>query len=134
MMTSTSKFKAVVFFVIGLFVPSSHAQISYLAEPKLLWSGFTTNAEEGELGVREGNGLYISPDGSMLVSTSFDGTVRAFDPIIGDILWTYTPNNLGFPIRCFSGVTFNLQSATPFLVYTVADSATDLVDNPFAER
>lgn len=103
----------------------------YLDEPMLLWQNVTT--DNSGSGVQAGNGLYMSPDKDMLVSTSLDGTVRAFDPASGDIFWTYTPNSLGLPIRCFSGVTFSVNGPRPYLVYAIADGADNADLNPDAE-
>ena len=108
------------------------AQLIYLDEPELLWSGSTTE-DADKRGVRKGNGIFASPDGKMIVSTSFDATVRAFDPSTGEVLWTYTPNSLGFPFSCFSGVTFSYEGSRPYLVYAIADAAIDEIDNPVAE-
>ena len=105
----------------------------YLEEPNMLWTGATTDSTTEGSGVREGNGVFMSPDGQLLVSTSFDATLRAFDPMTGAVKWTYTPNSLGFPIACLSGVTFNYEGIRPYLIYAIADAATDLVDNPIAE-
>jgi WD40 repeat protein len=104
-------------------------QLEYLDSPVLLWANFTS--DDG-FGLSEGNGLYMSPDGNMLVSASLDSTVRAFDPLTGAILWTYKPDSLGFPIRCFGGLTFNYQAANPYMVYAIADAAIDPDDSPIA--
>jgi outer membrane protein assembly factor BamB len=104
----------------------------YLAAPELAWSNVTTDSTEAGMGVVYGNGVYISPDNDMVVSTSFDATLRAFDPITGAVLWTYVPTPVGTTIRCFGGVAFNYEGATPYLVYAVADGADNLVDNPLA--
>jgi hypothetical protein len=103
---------------------------TYFNEPDVAWTNFTSDDFEGP---REGNGLYMSPDGRLLVSTSVDATIRAFHPETGDVLWTYKPNSLGFPIRCFGGVTFNLQASRPYLVFSIADAAVDKDNSPIAE-
>jgi hypothetical protein len=72
----------------------------------------------------------MSPDGNMLVSTSFDATVQAFDPLTGAIIWTYIPDSRGFPIRCFGGLIFNYQAEDPYMVYAIAD---DREDSPISE-
>ena len=122
------------FLGIGLVTcfASTNAQLIYLDEPELLWTGTTTDGAD-QRGVRKGNGIFTAPDGKMIVSTSFDATVRAFDSSTGEVLWTYTPNSLGFPYSCLSGVTFNYEGPFRYLVYAIADAAIDEIDNPVAE-
>jgi outer membrane protein assembly factor BamB len=104
--------------------------LEYLDDPVLLWTNFTSN---NLFGLGEGNGIFMSPDGKMLVSTSVDATVRAFDPLTGTIIWTYKPDSVGFPIRCFGGLTFNYQAANPYMVYAIADAASDRDNSPTAD-
>lgn len=104
----------------------------YFDEPMLLWENVTTDSASG-LGVQAGNGLYMSPDNDMLVSTSADGTVRAFDPLSGEILWTYTPESFGLPVQCFGGVTFSVNGPRPYIVYAVADGADPANSNQDAD-
>ncbi len=109
----------------------SDALLEYLDTPSVLWSDRTT--DDATLGVKQGNGLYLSPDGSMLVSTSADGTLRAFEPSSGTILWTYKPPSLGVVFRCFGGLHFNDQAPTPYMVYAIADGLTEPLSTSGAE-
>ena len=105
---------------------------TYLNTPVVEWTNYTSPENAGPA---EGNGLYLSPRGDLLVATSFDATVRAFDPHTGHIVWTYQPNSLGYPMRCFGGVTFNMEAATPYLVVAIADKAQEKDETPsIAER
>lgn len=117
--------------IVFLFLSSLlHAQDFTYQDPVLLWQGLTSDTSAG---VYEGNGVYVSPDGSMIVSTSADGTLRAFEPVTGAVMWTFVPENLGFAIRCWSGVTFNFRGDTPYMVYAVADGAIEKENSPLAE-
>ena len=128
--------RAVAVWVLATLISITNAQppddefFSYLPTPTLLWSEFATSSTNG---VQQGNGLYMSPDGQMLVATSFDGTVRAFEPQTGAILWTYQPDSIGLQYRCFSGVTFNYQADPKYLVYAIADGAQSREDTSLAE-
>jgi DNA-binding beta-propeller fold protein YncE len=66
--------------------------------------------------VRQGNGVFVSPDDALIVATSADGTMSAFDPS-GTSLWTYGPPSIdsASAISCSSGITF----APDFLTYAV---------------
>lgn len=118
-----------VFLFLGSLLQVQAQDFNYL-DPTLLWQGRTT--EDTSAGVLEGNGVYLSPDNRMIVSTSSDGTLRAFEPTTGEIIWSYVPDNLGFAIRCWSGVTFSYRGSSPYMVYAVADGAVDKNNSPMA--
>lgn len=100
-------------------------------DPTLVWQARTT--DDTSAGVVDGNGIYLAPDSSMIVSTSSDGTLRAFQPQTGEVLWTFVPENLGFAVRCWSGVTFSFRGNRRYMVYAIADGAVDRNNSPLAE-
>ena len=118
-----------VFLFLSSLLQVQAQDFNYL-DPTVVWQARTT--DDTSAGVLQGNGIYLSPDNKMIVSTSSDGSLRAFDPASGAILWTYVPDNLGFAIRCFSGVTFSYKGARPYMVYAIADGATDKNNSPLA--
>jgi hypothetical protein len=99
-------------------------EFKYINPPQELWrasSGATV----------EGNGLYWAPDGSALVGTFSDGSLRAFDPATGAVSATYAPSaaSSGSVVTGLGGVTFvgygPNATGSPYLVYAVADNAAD---------
>jgi hypothetical protein len=87
--------------------------LGYPAAPTVKWIASTT-------GMFNDNGVYTAPDDSIVVSMSQNCVVRANDAMLGNVLWTFLPAGEG--IRCFGGVTFNYDSATPYLVFSVVDN------------
>jgi outer membrane protein assembly factor BamB len=88
--------------------------IHYLASPNITWTSSISP-------LLKGNGIFLSPDDHILVSTSLDGTVNSFHPSTGAILWTHQPvpinNSL---LSCHSGVTFSSNGS--FFIYSVIDN------------
>jgi hypothetical protein len=66
--------------------------------------------------VRPGNGVFVSPDDALIVATSGDASLSAFDRL-GTPLWTYGPplTDSASEITCSSGITF----APDYLTYAV---------------
>jgi hypothetical protein len=66
--------------------------------------------------VRPGNGVFVSPDDALIVATSGDALLSAFDRL-GTPLWTYGPplTDYASAITCSSGITF----APNYLTYSV---------------
>jgi hypothetical protein len=97
--------------------------LEYPAQPEELW-----RASSGA--TQEGNGLYWAPDGSALVGTFSDGSLRAFSPATGEVAGSYTPAaESGAVVTGLGGVTFAgygpNATGSPYLVYAVADNAAD---------
>jgi hypothetical protein len=87
----------------------------YHDEPRWLWS-VTFNA------IGEGNGLYMTPQKDKLIAVSRSGIVRAYTPMDGNVLWTFSPPPIdGGSVSCQSGATFVETSASSFLVYMIID-------------
>jgi outer membrane protein assembly factor BamB len=74
----------------------------------------------------KGNGVFISPNGKVLVAISQNADVSALDALSGEQLWTYTPNLAsGAILTSSSGITFNQDAKTPYLVFSVTDELDD---------
>lgn len=117
MAMSVIPFAYLCLLFLGFLSPSaSSGDLTYLDGPRLLWNEFTFE-------VSQRNGVFLSPDESMLVATSVDGLVRAFAPLTGLLLWEFQPPSRGFSIRCQSGVTFNYIADEPYIVYSIIDDA-----------
>jgi hypothetical protein len=73
--------------------------------------------------IGEGNGVFLSPPGDMLVAVSRLGIVRAYDPADGGVLWTFSPPLIGGgSISCQSGITFVYTETLAYLAYMVTDT------------
>ena len=85
----------------------------YLAEPSLNFAVRTAP-------VRRGNGLFLSPEEDLLITTSNTGTVTALDSLNGDLMWSYQPEQLRKQgvLSCSSGVTF--VPNTDMMIYSVS--------------
>jgi hypothetical protein len=99
-------------------------EFKYINPPQELWRASSAATVEG-------NGLYWAPDGSALVGTFSDGSLRAFDPATGAVSATYAPSaaSSGSVVTGLGGVTFvgygPNATGSPYLVYAVADNAAD---------
>jgi hypothetical protein len=91
------------------------AQLDYPTAPTAKWITSTTGG-----GMFNNNGVYTAPDDSIVVTISQNCIVQANDAMFGNVLWTYLPVGGGY--RCFGGVTFNYDAATPYLVFSVVDT------------
>jgi len=106
--------------VLALFlclVASSRGALTYPANPTEMWTATASEAQEG-------NGLYFAPDGSSLVGTFADGSVRFYNPTSGaDAYPPYAPtaSASGFSTRGLGGVAFTPGGTTPYMVYAVSD-------------
>jgi WD40 repeat protein len=102
--------------------PASAQGLEYLSAPEQLWQQSAGTTQEG-------NGLFWSPDGSAVVGTFADGSVRAFSPSTGEQVLSYAPDPLsGSTLAGLGGVTFagyGGASDSPYMVYAVADNAND---------
>jgi len=113
------KMKILLWLLLCLTLVSSEDEgpiidIDYALNPRQLW---TATASE----VGENNGAFISPDGSLVVVTSSDATIRGYDAETGASLFTTQPNSLGFPVNNYGGVTFS--PSRDFFVFAVVDGA-----------
>ena len=95
------------------------AQIDYLPQPMAMW--ISTVPPLGE-----GNAVAESPDGSIIVATSSDGTISGLNPSTGFREWFYKPANVpGLPLSCHSGPAFGeAPGIGPYIVYGVTDGFT----------
>ena len=90
-----------------------NGQLIYQPKPTLAWDGRVQS-------IRGGNGVFLSPDDEILVSSSNLGYVNAFDAATGAEIWAYvpiTPDN-DF-ISCKSGITFSTIGSLEYLVLSV---------------
>lgn len=86
-------------------------QITYRTDPELQWNVRVQS-------VREGNGVFLSPDEKMLVSSSNLGYVSGFGAKDGSEIFSYAyspPSGSSEFISSTSGITF----AGDYLVYSV---------------
>ena len=114
-------FKSLLLFLISMRV--SNAEFEYLLFPQSRW---TSQAPP----VIAGNGVFVTPDDSLVVSTSNDGTVMGFEASSGNPLWTYRPPPVnGVPMTCKSGITFSYTSSTPYMIYSVMDDEFSLFES-----
>jgi hypothetical protein len=95
---------------------------SYLAAPEILWRASIAPQAEG-------NACAYSPT-SLLVCTSGDGSITAFDPKADTNpiapVWSYTPPELGTTMSSASGVTFSAsENFKSFAVYGTTDLLVD---------
>ena len=111
---------AQIIVIICLFAVVVDAQIDYLPQPMVMWS--STVPPFGE-----GNAVAESPDGSIIVATSSDGTISGLNPSTGFREWFYKPANVpGLPLSCQSGPAFgDAPGIGPYIVYGVIDGFTD---------
>lgn len=114
-------------FVLGLVVktvvaaPAAAAgvgknttKIHYLVSPNVTWTSLISP-------LLRGNGMHLSSDDKILLSTSMDGTVNRFHPILGTLLWTYQPSPISNSlISCHSGISF--ASDDSFFIYSIIDN------------
>jgi outer membrane protein assembly factor BamB len=104
--------------LLSLSVFSAYGQSSLqYVTPQEAW-----RAEFAPVGQR--NGVFMSPDGEVLVGISMTAIVSAFDPLTGTQLWTFTPAPLsGATTTSASGITFNGVADPSYLVFSVTDDA-----------
>jgi hypothetical protein len=96
----------------GLMRPAG-GQLLYRAAPTTEWDARIQS-------VRARNGVFLSPDDEVLVSSSNLGVVNAFYAINGTELWSYTPSatNNDF-LSCKSGIAFASRDALGYLVHSI---------------
>jgi outer membrane protein assembly factor BamB len=106
------------------------AQPALLAKPVALWEAKILPSAAGALpDVLYGNGVAVSPDGAIVVSTSVSGVVTAFDALTGDFLWDYIPGAAsGGAVTCRSQVVFTTANliTDPYMVYAVLEGEAEL--------
>lgn len=98
---------------LAVLLGMTQGQLLHLDFPNVTWTTFG-----GELGV--GNGLFLSPDGSLLVGTFLDGSVRFMNPMDGsETAAPYFPESQGVGIRGYGGMTFSFGNGRDYMVYAV---------------
>jgi len=115
-MRFSSALTALLAFAAASF-SQGQSDLTYLKEPEEAW---TKGASETGVG----NGFFLSPDGSKLVGTFADGTVRIMNPTTGEDI-TYTPTSQGVSIRGLGGASFAMNASTPYIAFAVVDDPTD---------
>jgi WD40 repeat protein len=97
------------------WVGAANAQLTYIAGDQIMadWTGSASP-------VGPGNGAFTSPDGSIVVVTSKDGSAKAFDTTSGTEAWTFTPPSA--TATSTSGVFFSYSAANPYLCFSYTDS------------
>lgn len=93
----------------SLLPNSGLGQIIYEQDPTVEWDIRVQS-------IREGNGVFLSPDESLLVASTNLGYVSAFGPLDGSEIfnYVYTPEGQDF-VKSYSGISF----APDYLVYSV---------------
>jgi hypothetical protein len=80
------------------------------------------------LPMQRGNGVYMEPNGEILVAVSYYADVSAMNPLTGDLVWDYTPNLAsGAILTTSSGITFNSLANPPYLVFAVTGNLNDVL-------
>jgi outer membrane protein assembly factor BamB len=103
------------FLVITALCGPVSGQLLYKADP-------TTEWEARVQSIRGGNGVFLSPEDDMVVSSSNLGMLNAFDAYDGTELWSYTPTTADKNefLSCKSGITFVATDALEYImVYSV---------------
>ena len=106
-----------LFIAISIFFCITQAQeLDYLTSPVLKWN----SGSVPPLG--EGNGVFISPDQSVLMVTSADGSITALNANNGSMIYTSKPAILdNYPSFSTSGVSFGTSKYNgDFAVYAVS--------------
>jgi hypothetical protein len=87
----------------------------YLTPTAPLW-------QQGISQIDQGNGVFLSPDGKLLVVVSRDATVRSFNPVTGDPGWTFTPTDAE-KSNSFGGASFCNFNGQPYVLISVTTNA-----------
>ena len=94
----------------------ANAQLEVLDTPQVLWEATAPAVEYG-------NGVFLTPDESLVLTTSVDGPVNAYEASSGNNVWLYTPPEVdGGVIRCHSGITFWGNNDGTYMVYSIIDN------------
>jgi hypothetical protein len=117
-----------LFFVAGLsWLASVHSQLLF-DRPTVLWTDIIDPSSGRFGGVDRGNGVFLTPDDKVLLSTSFGGTVTAYSALGGKLLWEYDPPiRDGASISCHSGIAFADSDTEPYMTYSIVDNENSLV-------
>jgi hypothetical protein len=93
----------------------ANGQITYLDAPVEGWRASFAPMEQG-------NGVFLSPDGSMVVAIASNCLVRAFGQATGEVRWTSNPPPGDGSSSCNGGITFNDNADIPYFTYMVNDN------------
>ena len=101
------------FAFLALFgvLPSCLGQILY-QDPSVNW-------EVRASPVRRGNGISLSPDEGLVISSSNKGVLTALDSSSGDEVWTYEFPDDGVVLSCYSGVEIVHTDAVSYIIYSI---------------
>ena len=105
-----------------IFPPLDDAEIFWEAQINPVDSPSGTRSPA----VLHGNGVYLTPDESHLITSSVGGTVSAYDAWSGELMWEYIPSDAGAAISCKSGITFANADAGTYIVYSIIENENSL--------
>lgn len=94
------------------------------AQPRLKYKEFaTTEWVSRTHPIGEGNGVFLTPDEKILVTSTKPAIVHAFDSESGSKLWGYNPSMSSWTgdnyISCLSGIAFASTESFEYIVYAV---------------
>jgi hypothetical protein len=101
------------------FFPCAMSQSRYLDTPQLLWTASLSP-------VGQGNECTFAPNSPILVCSSSDGIVTAFDTQSSTVsapVWIYNPDSTNVPSST-SGITFSSTGIS--FVYGVTETSTSI--------
>jgi hypothetical protein len=105
-------------------LPTELEFVEYLDSPELKWSIqlFNTGASTGAA-IGPGNGVTVSPDGSLVYVTLDNGRLDVLSSSSGTSRYSYSPPSLapGWVTSCKSGVTFSELSGVKYAIYAIID-------------
>jgi len=91
--------------------------------PELLWTQAPVSTDGPPVGVSFGNGLTMSPDGSLVIATTVGGVAKFFGAISGEPEYEYFPSSvaaLGIVSSHSKAVTTTeFVETAPYMVYSV---------------
>ena len=107
-------FKNTSCFLLWSIAPFvANGQIIYRNQPAKAWEARVPT-------IRKGNGVFLSPQNTVLIALSSEGTATAFNPDSGKQLWIYNPPTVANEfITSTSGITFTTNATMNFFVYSV---------------
>eukprot|EP00980_Cylindrotheca_fusiformis_P031003 scaffold25699_cov137-Cylindrotheca_fusiformis.AAC.7 len=95
-----------------------------IAEPQLKYQEFgSTDWVARTQPIGSGNGVFLSPDEKMVLTSTMPAIVHAFDAEDGVKVWSYNPSMSSWTgdslISCLSGLTFANTGSLEYVVYAV---------------
>jgi hypothetical protein len=118
-----ANFKRTALLVV-LGVSQAGAQ-DLLASPVEYWTNqILPNNPANSPAVLKGNGVFLTPDGKHLISSSVGGILNSFDAWSGIFEWQYDPlSAMDGIVRTHSSVVFSTDNAMePYMVYSIVEN------------